>query len=107
MENKSIRDVVNLLVKECFGKGFRGDWSDQIEGGSILYTGFPFLIAKRKWYSIPETLEFWDIAGRFQSNDGSKLVVRSDLEEAARKYARLYQERLGKEVKVSIYGKAA
>ena len=93
--------LINKLVIDSFGKGFRGDYdlTNDIDGSYFInHSNKANQISKRCRYPIPFIFEIWKHAGRFTKGDGSELeVYHQKYALAAEKYSQLYKEATGKE----------
>lgn len=98
------RTLVERLVRESFGEEFVPDLV-MVEG---LFCGKTFarrlegiegIGLSREKFMI---LRYWERVGIFTSQDGSKLVVRPEYKEQAKKYADAYEQTTGKTVELIL-----
>lgn len=109
MEIKPSTDLVNRLVEQSFGRGWKGNClPSQRESGGVVGTivhtglGVPMYIAKRKLLSIPLIFDNFLIAGRFASEDGSRISIFPEYMQQAQLYSELYQSAIGKPAEIEI-----
>jgi len=84
--------VINGLLKKAFGVTTKGNLMDydryplpQQDELGFIAKGLPFPL-------------FYSIIGKFTNSDGSELSVLPKFAEKAKKYAKLYEELIGKNV---------
>lgn len=97
-KRNSIVSLVNSMIREAFGKGFKGNYTDRHSNGfsNVSESEKLGFIAKKGFLS-------YKVAGTFsRAVDGSLIAIFPDYESCAKKYARLYKEKTGKSVEVVI-----
>ncbi len=123
---KELADLVNPLVAQAFGEGFRGDYQFLHEGGyspgaGICYVGRektrkeypPFTSLLKEIFAGGIPWDAWEMAGDFMNDssgkeikmpqrDGSIITVRPEYGPQARQYAALYEQLFKKEVTIRI-----
>lgn len=112
-KSKTQIEIVNKLVRKSFGRGFSGDcifFSNDSKKYMIKGEGLES-IAKKKWPYIPKLNENYEVAGKFTSEDGSKLDVNIEYLNSAERYATCYSLYFnksawvnGKEISAKIKG---
>ncbi|VVB82308.1 Uncharacterised protein [uncultured archaeon] len=92
---KQNRDLVNPLVEQAFGEGFRGDYVPSEYDPLQIMEGL-YLIGKEKVFRFT-------YAGSFEyQGNGSKLEIVEEFREQAKKYAQLYEAKTGKKVTIQM-----
>ena len=100
----SLVKIVNGMIKKSFGRNFFGNHDpiidplcmDQIRGPELKY------ISRRTWLPIPFLCEDYEMIGEFQKKDGSRMMVKEQYAESAKKYARLYEQAYGKKAEIIL-----
>jgi hypothetical protein len=113
--SKSIRaqelaELVNPLVEEAFGDNIVGDcFANQFEDNHDLMSRGPGLgyIQKNSIFAFGFLGHFMqDASGNdihdYSKRDGSVITVPAKYESQARRYAQLYEKKLGKEVTIRL-----
>lgn len=107
-KRKSIVDLINPLIEQAFGKGFKGNYDHEflsiLDGpdGMKEVNGLR-LIGRKKFLGL-----LYEYAGQLGSklepeeNDGSVIAVFPKYEPTARKYAKLYKQKTGKDVTIIL-----
>jgi len=98
----SLKELVNRLIKESFGKSFRGDlnlvpdkWTENILTGQVSRFYFEIgklgYIGKRGFYIPFITSPNYHLVGGFTNEEGSYLKILPDYLKQAKQYAHLYE----------------
>lgn len=95
-------DLVNRLLQESFGDGFKGNY--EIKGNLFRPTisaSSKLNTIARKRFDLAGILVFYEIAGFFQDGDGSVIFIQSHdyhkYGNKVKKYIELYKKNTGKE----------
>ncbi len=106
-KRSSIVDLVNPLIEEAFGKGFRGNYDyaemSTMDGPSGLkeVNGLGLIGRKRMLGFVCEYAG--QLGTRFGHDfDGSVIAVFPRYETEAKRYAELYEKNVGKPVKIIL-----
>ncbi len=112
MNEKRI-DLINKLIEESFGEGFKADLEKEISHyayASWTITRYIFGCNKASYIGKLNKLISWPfpfsqikIRGKFTEADGSKLIVPRKYLQNAEEYAQLYKENgLGNSVEIKV-----
>lgn len=105
-KRNSIVVLVNSLIQEAFGKGFKGNYDHAhhslVDGPEGLKEVNSLRLVARKKFGF-----LCQYAGQLGSkfspeSDGSTIAVFPSYEYAAMKYAELYKQKTGKDVKIVL-----
>ena len=100
-EQREKVNLVNLIIEDCFGKGFSGDWHTSKGAHKGFFNdGFERncklnMIRKNNFKQCN-----FIYAAIFNEEDGSAMTVHPEHYVSALKYAGLYREATGKDVKI-------
>lgn len=102
-------EIVNVLVRMSFGRGFSGDgiiFSNH-SGDYMVKSDRLESIARRKGLYIPNLIENYEKAGEFLSEnssnpDGSILKINQEYLNRAERYATLYELHFHKPVSIKF-----
>lgn len=95
---------VNALIKKSFGRFYRGNYhivGGGVSGGALIekQDSLATLASKMAWLGFGDPSMGVGVKGVFNA-DGSIVVVLEKYEYQAKKYAELYHQEFGKEVRV-------
>ena len=95
---------VNALIKKSFGRFYRGNYhivGGGLSGGTLFERTdyLEVLASKMAWLGFGDPSMGVGVKGIFNA-DGSTIAVLKKYERQAKKYAELYQQEFGKEVRM-------
>ncbi len=106
MRNEQIVEKANSLIKMSFGRFYRGNYhivGGGIGGGSLHERKdyLEVLASKMAWMGLGDPSTGVGIKGLFNA-DGSVIAVLKKFEHQAKKYAELYRQEFGQDVRVIV-----
>jgi hypothetical protein len=99
------KDLINRLLQESFGDGFRGDYIIERSIFRPNINTSPDLNEIARVKSFLGVFAYTESVGRFVEQDGSRIELRKNsgkYENCLLRYSSLYQELTGKEVLYKI-----